>query len=299
MAYRLNARSLQLLSQTPVCLPPSPAIPQTPEDLTEDSTVLDAKTHHRKIILGWGTRYDRWHLSEHIIAFTTVAARANWQHFHDTKDLSTFAEALGEKIVKPPGEDSVMPDIRIIMCITWTESWVGKPMEHWESNPWHVWAIAIRPSTEFAKGKDCNTDIKHRNILEKDERANTTKLYKPDLLCMQFELLNFISTKRRVNIRRVYIGGHGNKGDGICFKLTGNWIRRMAATTTTCLPLTTSEAAAQGWFEMEWKNKPKTKVQEAEKLQKVTIRLNSAALASLRKRKADEAALEERPQRDI
>ncbi|KFY68775.1 hypothetical protein V496_00800 [Pseudogymnoascus sp. VKM F-4515 (FW-2607)] len=274
-----------------------------PEDLTENSTVHDAKTHNLKIIFGWGTCYDLWHLSENIIAFSDGGARRNWKHFADTRDLATFSEALAERMDKPPGKDSVAPNIRIIMCITWTESWVGKPTEHWKNNPWHVWAVAIRPSQEFTSGKevfiyDCNTEIKYKNIIEEDSRINTTKLYKQDLLSMQFKLLKHIHNHRGT-IRRVYMGGHGNEGEGICFKLTGNWIRRMAATTATCLPTTVTGVAEQRWREVDWQNKAKRKAEEEQQRRKQTLRRNTTArpkqntTVTTRKRKAEEAVLDE------
>ena len=140
-----------------------------------------------------------------------------------------------------------------------------------------MWGIAIRPSTEFQTGKDifiydCNTEIIYGNILKEDNRLDTTKLYKSDLLSMQFNLLNFLQKKKRYNIRRVYMGGQGNQDDGICFKLTGHWIRRMTSTTTTDLPLTPTEAAEQGWKKVAWQRNPQPKTQT-----NVTVQLTTAA----------------------
>lgn len=232
-----------LRDQTEVDRRASPGHPQLPEPLTAQSTAHDIWASNIKLVLSYGSKTDQWFLHLHPIAFKDGAAKANWRTFHDTQAFHTFAYWIKEKMEVGPNLTC-----RVGFFCTWTTSWVGKATTEWKGLPWHAWGAALRPCQEFDSGKeliiwDSNFYIKH---------SSSKPVHLSQLLGMQRNLVAFLD--KQVKLRKIYIGGDGNKGKGICMLLTQRWISGICSNYQESLPCSKEQLQALGYREVSRKS---------------------------------------------
>jgi len=95
----------------------------------------------------------------------------------------------------------------------------------------HVWAVGVRPSTEYSTGKDlffwdCEWQLVKARLDEGQVAADAGN----SLMGGQFEVYKYLKNKNkgRMNIRTIWIGGKGarvNEKKGRCLHLSMQWLQ--------------------------------------------------------------------------
>lgn len=183
-------------------------------DLHEWSTTRDVQDYLRKILQSHSRTDDTWDLHQSPIAFKDGRVKQHWSTFEDTEDLDlfiTFLKGMSSKKAMKPIE------IYFGFFITWTTNWVGKPVTAWKETPWHAWGAVCKKAVDRSGYDlfiwDSNAEAEH---------PPDTPIRFKAIGGQQRVFITWFKTQRKV--ATIYIGGHGNGGEGECMRLTGNWI---------------------------------------------------------------------------
>jgi hypothetical protein len=215
----------------------TPEWPQLPQALTANSTAHDIWASNFKLVLSYGTADDKWFFCSHPVAFKDGRAKANWKMFYDTQAFLTYAQWAKKRM-----DGCAKSPARIGFFCTWTRSWVGQT--DWKTADWHVWGAAWRPHEGSPRAKelliwDSNCERQFGNTSE--------TVYLAQLLGMQRNLITILEKEARASLKKIYIGGSGNRSPGICMSLTQQWITNICKDYDATLPSSQAELEVLGY----------------------------------------------------
>jgi len=173
------------------------------------ATVKDIREYLLHYLRLYGTSKDNYWIDVNPIGFKSGKDKLAWRTSWDTTDFRTFADFLEDPIW---GQDKMETPLHFGFFCT-SPKWVGAG-NRWKEDPWHCWAVA---TISQGRGKGVHCLIWDCNA--KDNYPLGTTIRKRMLGFKQWSFVNFLSKRSKV-----WIGGGGNEGQGICVQATASFL---------------------------------------------------------------------------